>query len=211
MRIRLPVALAIALSGVAMAQTAASQAPTGRLPHVQMPSSPKSGSALTLPIPPVAPSVPGSAGQTAADSVATAAQLALMRAAQEAQADLRSLMQSLASASKTKASERAATSNPCERTGYGASLSCIDDIRRRLGRVKLPAAEKAQVDADLTVLRDSLKGAQYAGAPRQRDARLAEAKVRADRLDLTLAKLAEPRAPATAGLSLDKLIPGLTN
>ena len=37
----------------------------------------------------------------------------------------------------------------------------------------------------------------------------AEARTRAARLDATFAKLAEPRPPATVGLPLDKLIPGL--
>jgi hypothetical protein len=151
---------------------------------------------------------PAQAGASSSD---TRAQLAMMRAAQDAQNDLRSLMQAMADAGAKTAPARAATSNPCERSGYGASLSCIDTIRRNLARASLPAAEKSQVEADLSILRDSLREAQYAGSPRKREARLAEARVRAERLDAVLGKLAEPRAPATAGLSLDKLVPALTN
>ena len=201
MRKLLVTALAFVLIGAAHAQTQ-------QLPPVQMPPSPKS---ITAPKPPVAPVAPRAATQTPASDIETTAQLALMRAAQDAQNDLRSLMTGVADANRKKASERGATSNPCERPGFSAAPSCIASIKRQLGRVKLPAAEKSQVEADLTILRDSLKAAQYAGTPKQRESRLTEARTRADRLDATLAKLAEPRPPATAGLSLDKLIPGLMN
>ncbi len=182
------IALAILLAGTASAQT---------------PSSPT----LTLPKPPVAPTAPKVATTASSDN---ADQLGVMRAAQEAQANLRSLMLSYPEAGAAKPVIRGATSNPCERTGLGASLSCIDGIKRQLSRARLPAAEKSQLDADLTLLRDTLKDAQY-GSPKQRTARLAEARQRAGRIDATLAKLTEPRAPAAANVPLDKLIPGLVN
>lgn len=169
----------------------------------QTPSSPT----LTLPKPPVAPTAPKVATPASSDS---AAQLAVMRAAQDALADLRSLMQSLPESGASKPVQRSVTSNPCERAGHGSSLSCIDGIRRQLARARLPATEKSQLEADLAVLRDTLKDAQY-GSPKQRTNRLAEARQRAERIDATLAKLTEPRAPATAGLPLDKLIPMLGN
>lgn len=202
MRQLLAIALALALAGVASAQTQ-------QLQPAQMPPSPKS---ITAPKPPVAPTAPRAATQAAGGDVEATAQLALMRAAQDAQADLRSLMAGVVEANRKKVSERGATtSNPCERTGLSAAPSCISSIKGKLARVRLPAVEKSQLEADLTILRDSLKSAQYAGAPKQRESRLAEAKVRADRIDATLARLAEPRAPAAANVPLDKLIPGLVN
>lgn len=192
------IALLLVVAGAAHGQTQ-------QLPPAQMPPSPKS---ITAPKPPVAPTVPRVATQTPAGDVETAVQLALMRTAQDAQNDLRSLMAGVDDANRNRASQRGATSNPCERTGPSAAPSCIDSIKRKLARAKLPAAEKSQVEADLTVLRDSLKAAQF-GSLKQREGRLAEAKTRAARLDATFAKLAEPRPPATVGLPLDKLIPGL--
>lgn len=192
------IALLLVVAGAAHGQTQ-------QLPPAQMPPSPKS---ITAPKPPVAPTAPRAATQTPAGDVETAVQLALMRTAQEAQNDLRSLMAGVDDANRNRASQRGATSNPCERTGPSAAPSCIDSIKRKLARAKLPAAEKSQVEADLTVLRDSLKAAQF-GSLKQREGRLAEAKTRAARLDATFAKLAEPRPPATVGLPLDKLIPGL--
>lgn len=192
------IALLLVVAGAAHGQTQ-------QLPPAQMPPSPRS---ITAPKPPVAPTAPRAAMQTPAGDVETAVQLALMRTAQEAQNDLRSLMAGMDDANRNRASQRGATSNPCERTGPSAAPSCIDSIKRKLARAKLPAAEKSQVEADLTVLRDSLKAAQF-GSLKQREGRLAEAKTRAARLDATFAKLAEPRPPATVGLPLDKLIPGL--
>lgn len=192
------IALLLVVAGAAHGQTQ-------QLPPAQMPPSPKS---ITAPKPPVAPTVPRVATQTPAGDVEGAVQLALMRTAQDAQNDLRSLMAGVDDANRNRASQRGATSNPCERTGPSAAPSCIDSIKRKLARAKLPAAEKSQVEADLTVLRDSLKAAQF-GSLKQREGRLAEAKTRAARLDATFAKLAEPRPPATVGLPLDKLIPGL--
>lgn len=193
MRHVLAIALVAAVTGAAEAQTQ-------QLPPAQMPPSPKS---ITAPKPPVAPTVPRVATPASSDN---ADQLALMRTAQEAQANLRSLMLSFPEAGAARPVIRGATSNPCERNSLGAYLSCIDGIKRKLSRARLPAAEKSQLDADLALLRDTLKDAQY-GSPKQRTARLAEARQRADRIDLTLTKLTEPRAPATAGLPLDKLIP----
>lgn len=165
----------------------------------QTPASPT----FTSPKPPVAPTAPKVATPASSEG---ADQLLVMRTAQEAQANLRSLMLSFPEAGAPKPVIRGATSNPCERTGLGAYLSCIDGIKRQLSRARLPAAEKSQMDADLTLLRDTLKDAQY-GSPKQRTARLAEARQRADRIDATLAKLTEPRAPAAANVPLDKLIP----
>lgn len=192
------IALVLALAGAAHGQTP-------QLPPAQMPPSPKS---ITGPKPPVAPIAPRPATPATGAGIEADIQLVLMRTAQDAQNDLRSLMAGVDDADRNKASERGATSNPCKRAGPSAAPSCIDSIKRQLARAKLPAAEKSQVEADLTVLRDSLKAAQF-GSVKQREARLAEARTRAARLDATFAKLAEPRPPATVGLPLDKLIPGL--
>lgn len=162
------------------------------------------GPTISLPKPPVAPTAPKAATSSSSDS---ADQLAVMRAARDAQADLRSLFPPAGAA---RPPQSGATSNPCERAGLGASLSCIDGIKRQLARARLPAAEKSQLDADLAILRDTLKDAQF-GSARQRANLLAEARQRADRIDAMLTKLTEPRPPATAGLPLDKLIPGLVN
>lgn len=197
-----------AICCVLSAGVASGQTPPLQTPQAQMPPPLQSPAPLTKPKPPVAPTVPRAATQTRSPDVETEVQLVLMQSAQVAQADLRSLMETLTNTNREKAAQRAATSNPCEREGLGAALSCIDAIKRLMSRTAMPAAAKTQLDADLAVLRDGVREAQF-GSAKQRAARLAEVKTRADRIDASLAKLAEPRAPAAIGLPLDKLIPGL--
>ena len=157
------------------------------------------------PKPPTAPKAPAASGQAISGSDATS-QIVLMRTAQEARDNLRSAM-AVASAPKTATR---ATSNPCERSGRGASLSCIDGIKRSLARAGLTAADRTALDQELTVLRTALLDVQSAGPAAKRAARLTEAQTRADRIDGHLAKLTEPKAAPKAVLPLDKLIPGLS-
>lgn len=188
MRNALP-ALVLVVCAAAHAQTPPGQAP----------------SSLTLPRPPTAPQVvrPTAPLAPGADAAA-ASRVALMRTAQDARDDLRSVLQNASGAGRPLAR---ATSNPCERPGRGAALSCIDGIKRNLSRAGLPQAEGFRLDQELSLLRRALLDAQSAGPDKRRAARLAEASERAQRIDAILARLAEPR-PAPA-LPLDSLMPSL--
>jgi hypothetical protein len=158
---------------------------------------------IPLPKAPTAPKSP----TAAMSGAASPSPIVLMRTAQEARDNIRAL---LAIVSETTSARSArATSNPCERAGRGASLSCIDGVKRSLARVGLASADRTLLDQELAILRASLLEAQSAGPARKRTARLAEAQACADRIDGILARLAEPKAAPMAALPLDKLIPGL--
>jgi len=170
--------------------------------HAQTPSS------LTQPKAPTAPQVARPVAPAAAGAdPATASQFVLMRTAQDARDDLKSVLETVSAANGSRATQ--ATSNPCERPGRGAALSCIDGIKRNLARAGLPQAERARLDQELSLLRQALLDAQSAGPDKRRAARLAEATERAQRIDAILARLSEPKPAPGAALPLDKLIPGL--
>lgn len=179
--------------------------PAHAQPPGQQPAGATQPKAPTAPLTtrPSAPVVPEIAG----GDVITATQIALIRAAQDARDDLKSLMDTVSDANRQRST--GATSNPCERPGRGSSLSCVDGIKRDLARANLPKSDRTQIDQELSLLRQDLLDAQAAGPAKRRAARLAEATERAGRIDALLARLTEPKPAPKAALPLDKLIPGL--